>query len=50
MVLLELIERRITMAKVIKTMSTGISRFLARFDRIYAQRTYRWYEVEVASF
>jgi hypothetical protein len=50
MVWLQLIERRITMAKVIKTTSAGISRFLARFERFYAQRTYRWYEVEVASF
>jgi hypothetical protein len=42
---------RIGMTKVIKTTSTEISRILARFGgRIAAQRTYRWYEVEVASF
>jgi hypothetical protein len=44
-------DRRIDMTKVIKTTSTGISRILARFGaRIAVQRTYRWYEVEVASF
>jgi hypothetical protein len=42
---------RIGMTKVIKTTSTGISRILARFGgRIAVRRTYRWYEVEVASF
>jgi hypothetical protein len=51
MVCLGLTIRRIDMTKVIKTTSTGISRILARFGaRIAVQRTYRWYEVEVASF
>jgi hypothetical protein len=51
MVRLGVDDGRIGMTKVIKTTSTGISRILARFrGRIAAQRTYRWYEVEVASF
>lgn len=39
------------MAKIIRTSRTGFKRVLALFSRGTADSpTYRWYEVEVASF